>query len=203
MGTTQYLNHTRLQNLRTPDIRNALPLERIDGPFDSAAHSVEVRPLSAGRYNLPNIGLYLWRLQAYALQRIAAAPAVGAAGRYYFDALRYGPADNATVAQGQLYNRPQTEANITQLAQPVSVPEPLSRRVLHAELTALRQALADGQTLTRSYFDPEQPVLRIWRDGVEVPAEWLVVCDLALLSKASSADPDDWQRPPAQLTVTR
>ncbi|KPC52481.1 hypothetical protein [Amantichitinum ursilacus] len=203
MGTTQYANHTRLHNLRTPDIRNALPLERIDGPFDSAAHSAEVRPLSAGRYNLPNIGLYLWRLQAYALQRIAAPVATGAAGRYYFDALRYSPAETATVAQGQLYNRPQTEDTVTQLAQPINVPEPLSRRVLHAELTALRQALADGQTLTRNYFDPDQPVLRIWRDGVEIAPEWLVVCDLALLSKASSGDPDDWQRPPAQLTVTR
>ncbi|BAK76601.1 hypothetical protein NH8B_1784 [Pseudogulbenkiania sp. NH8B] len=203
LGTTQYLNHRRLHNQRTPNIRDAIAMERVDGPFDRSAHSAEVRPLSGGRYNIPNVGLYLWRLQAYALQRATARVAGGEAGRYYFDALGRSVADDAGTADGVLYNRPRTESEITQLAQPIHVPEPLSRRVLHAELTALRQAIADGETPSPRYFAEDEggPVLRIWLDGSEVPPEHLVVCNLALLAKVNPGDPDDWRRPPVQLAV--
>lgn len=205
LGTTQHLNHRRLHNLRTPDIRNAIAMERVDGPFDRCAHTAEVRPLPAGRYNIPNVGLYLWRLQAYALQRATAPAADGAPGRYYFDALGRSLPDTAVLADGLLYNRPRTETEISQLAQPIHVPEPLSRRVLHAELTALRQALADGHSGSPIYFADAEggAVLRIWLDGAEVPPEHLVVCNLALLAKADPGDPDDWRRPPLQLEVMR
>jgi hypothetical protein len=67
LGTTQHINHLRLANYRTPDIRDTNALELLDTPFDKIAHTVEVRRISSGRgyYNIPNIGIFLWRLQSF------------------------------------------------------------------------------------------------------------------------------------------
>ncbi len=43
LSTTQHLNHLRPHNLRTPDLRRADMLELLDGPFDTIAHTAEVR----------------------------------------------------------------------------------------------------------------------------------------------------------------
>jgi hypothetical protein len=45
------------------------PLELIDTPFDTAAHTVDVRRIAnrRGKHNIPNVGIFLWRLQAYPL----------------------------------------------------------------------------------------------------------------------------------------
>ena len=197
LGTTQYLDHRRPHSVRTPNLREAAQLERVDGPFDRSAHTVEVRSLPAGRYNIANVGLYLWRLQAYALQRARARAMTSLEGFYSFDALGRDVAEPLLRGEGLLFNRPRTEQEITHLAQPENVPEPLSRRLLHDELTALRQALTDGETPSPVYFplDREEeggPVLRIWLDGVEVPPEHLLVCNLSPLP---GVVPEEWPSP--------
>jgi len=191
LETTQNINHPRLLNARTPDLRDTAQLERIDGPFDTAAHSLEARPLPAGRYNIPNIGLYLWRLQAYALNRGTAAKATTRAGLYTFDPLG---------RDLPLFNRPRSEPGVSHLAEAVNVPEPLSRRTLHDELTAYRQSIVDGGPDPRRYFSDDDggPVLRIWVDGQPVPTANLVVCNLSALPGVT---PEDWRRPPASLVV--
>jgi hypothetical protein len=89
LATTQYAKHVRLANVR-PDLRDADGLELLDGPFERAAHSGEVRriPPGRGRYNIPNIGLYLWRLQSYSIER-GTARQIGPAAdeRYTFNPL--------------------------------------------------------------------------------------------------------------------
>ncbi len=197
LGTTQYvMNHRRLANLRTPDLRHAASLERVDGPFDRSAHTAEVRALPTGRYNIPNIGLHVWRLQAYAVRRGTASAMTTLPGFYGFDPLGRDFGEVLPQRDGRLYNRPRTEADITDLSQPIHVPEPLSRRVLHDELSALQLALAQGREPDLAYFSTEGggPVLRIWRDGAEVPAERLVVCNLRSLPGVL---PVEWRRPPA------
>ena len=192
LGTTQYLNHRRLFNVRTPDLRHAAQLERTEGPFDRSAHTAEVRGVPAGRYNIPNIGIHIWRLQAYPVQRGSARAVTTLPGFFTFDPLGRDPLD------AQLYNRPRTEGQITDLARPINVPEPLSRRVIHDELTALRDALAAGRDPVLTYFAPDAggPVLRIWIDGAEVPAEELIVCNLLPLP---GVVPIEWRRPPAGM----
>ncbi|MGD8577855.1 MAG: phage tail protein [Lysobacterales bacterium] len=191
LETTQHVNHRRLFNLRTPDLRRGTQLERIDGPFDKAAHTLEVRPLPAGRYNIPNIGLYQWRLQAYAVQRGTATKVTSRDGLFTFDPLgRSLP----------LFNRPRTETDISHLAEPVNVPERLSRRVLYDELTAYRQSVADGTPDPRRYFADSEggPVLRVWVDEQLVPTENLVICNLSPLPNVS---PEDWRRPSVDIAV--
>jgi hypothetical protein len=192
VSTTQYLNHLRPHSLRTPDLRQPRPLDRIDGPFGSEAHTADIRALPAGRYNLPNVGLFLWRLQAYPVQRATARPATTRPGFYTFDPLGL---------DQPLFNRPRTETDISHLAEPINVPEALHWRDLHAELEARRQALTDGEDPDDQYFAEAGggPVLRVWIDDSEVPVEHLVICDL---SPIPTVVPEDWRHPPATLTVT-
>lgn len=192
VGTTQYLNHLRPHALRTPDLRRPLSLDRLDGPFGTETHTADVRALPAGRYNLPHVGLFLWRLQAYPVQRATARTATTRPGFYTFDPLG---------GDQPLFNRPRTESDIEHLAEPLNVPEALHWQDLHAELEARRQALTDGEDPDDRYFSASAggAVLRIWVDGKEVPAEHLVICDL---SPIPGVVPEDWRHPPASLTVT-
>jgi hypothetical protein len=192
VSTTQYMRHLRPHSLRTPDLRQPRPLDRSDGPFGTEAHTADIRALPAGRYNLPNVGLFLWRLQAYPVQRATARAATTRPGFYTFDPLG---------VDQPLFNRPRTEADISHLAEPINVPEALHWRDLHAELEARRQALTDGEDPDDEYFAEAGggPVLRVWVDDDEVPVEHLVICDL---SPIPTVVPEDWRRPPASLTVT-
>lgn len=191
VSTTQYLNHLRPHSLRMPDLRQPRPLARIDGPFGTEARTADVRTLPAGRYNLPNVGLCLWRLQACPVQRATARPATTRPGFYTFDPLGL---------DQPLFNRPRTETYISHLAEPVNVPEALHWHDLHAELESRRQALTDGEDPDDRYFAEAGggPVLRVWIDDKAVPAEHLVICDLGPIPTVA---PEDWRHPPATLIV--
>jgi hypothetical protein len=69
LATTQFMNHLRPGNLATSSVRGPLKLERVNGPFDSMAHTVDVRRIASkrGRCNIGNIAIYLWRLRSYSL----------------------------------------------------------------------------------------------------------------------------------------
>jgi len=122
---TQYMNHRRPHCLAAPDLRQWKPLERLATAFDSIAHTIDVRRIVSGRgrYNIPNVGLFLWRLSAYPLSR---SPAVRVDDRRW----RFHPLG----IDQPLCTSPATEDQITQLATPLNVPEPISRRVLDAHL---------------------------------------------------------------------
>ncbi len=119
LATTQFMNHVRLHNALTPDLRRWDQLESLDGPFDTLAHSADTRRISTGdgRHNIPNIGVFLWRLRAHRLRR---SPAVSVdAQRFLFS-----PAGNNTP----LFTRPETEPTVTHLAHHLNVPAPITRR---------------------------------------------------------------------------
>jgi len=196
LATTQHLNHVRLANHATVDLRDTNWLELIDGPFDRAAHTADVCHIDnrRGRYNIPNLGIFLWRIRSFALSRSTAHP-VGAApdGRYTFDPL------GRSVP---LFNRPRTETDIGYLAAEENVPGPLRRRPLYDELEARRQGLVDGQAPRAAYFGP-QPVLMVFvrttstGSFVSVPPEEILICDLRETATG------DWRRPPDQKSYTR
>ena len=195
LATTQYAKHVRLGNAR-PDLRDADGLELLDGPFERNAHSGEVRriPPGRGRYNIPNIGLYLWRLQSYPIER-GTAHRIGPAAdeRYTF---------NSLGLDEPLFNRPRTEPGfdgsaIEDLAQEIDVPVELRRRALFDELEARRQAEVENRTPAASYFAADQPVFRIFTRATptaafaEIPAAEILVADLSL-----------WQLPPTSKQYT-
>jgi hypothetical protein len=192
LGSSQHLNHVRLYNLRTPDLRATGQLELIGTPFETATRTAEVRSIASGRgkYNIPNVGLYLWRLQAYSVVRSSARAVSGPPNRRY----TFSPLG----VDAPLFNRPQTETEITHLAEEVNVPGALRRRALYDDLEAMRQAIANNQTPRSRYFG-EQPVFQLFLDegfsaglAAPVPAEEILICDLS-----------DWRQPPDALSYAR
>lgn len=182
LAVTQNLNHLRLDRGKTACVRNANEIELVNGPFETTAHTLAVREIASqgGRYNIPNIGIFLWRLQSYPISQASARSIIGGKNRYSFD---------PTGLDIPLFNRPQTENLIVQLSQEINVPGPLRRYPLYAELETRRK----GEAPMPSYFDPE-PVLGIdISDGDEetfrVPIEDLFICNMA----------DEWHYPPLEM----
>ncbi len=73
-AATQNLHHLRPACLHTPHLREASHTDYLEGPFCSVPHTADVRGIDGGygKYNLPNIGIFLWRLQSYRLEGIEA-----------------------------------------------------------------------------------------------------------------------------------
>jgi hypothetical protein len=193
LETTQHINHVRPHNFRTPDLRDTDALELLGGAFQSAAHTGEVRLIARGRgrYNLPNVGLFLWRLQSYALQGCTPRQSDAApAGRYQF---------NPLGADTPLFNRPQAETEITHLAEEINVPGLLRRRPLYDELETRRADIAAGRTPVGAYFG-EAPVLQVSvKEQGQVallPPEEILICNL------DGWDSPGWQ-PPSYGPFTR
>jgi hypothetical protein len=127
LADTQYLNHPRPDNHYAPNLRGWRPRAYQNTGFDRTAHRVDVRRIAVerGRYNLPNVGIFLWSLNAYSLTDTPALPApTGPGGEpcYRFSSLgRDLPLFNDPISQG---------ADITAPAQPFNVPDRLSHRAL-------------------------------------------------------------------------
>jgi hypothetical protein len=189
LGVTQHLTHLRPTNVRTPDLRRGGDLELVDGPFSRAAHTAEVRRIPAGRYNLPNIGLHVWRLVPHEILRATARPVADPPdGRYLID-----PAGFAVP----LFGAPPPEPSITSMAREFEVPAPLRRRALYDELEARR-----GATGEEPRWFGDEPVFEVWADT----GAGLAVVPLAELTVADLSDPSaptnsGWPRPLAPLTA--
>src|SRR5262249_39755155 len=125
LATTEYMNHLRPDHVGAPDLRQWEPLERLDSPFDPVAHTADVRQIATGdgRHNIPNIGIFLWRLNAYSL---TGSPAFKLDDRRYL----VSPLGN----NAPLFTNPVPEDRIEHLATPLNVPAPISRRALDAYL---------------------------------------------------------------------
>jgi hypothetical protein len=180
LAATQHVNHVRPENLRTPDLRDTNSLELPGGPFETAAHTADVRRVASGRgkYNIPNIGIFLWRLQSYWVSPSEAYS--HGSDRYSF---------NPLGADAPLFNRPQTETEITHIAEEHNAPAPLRRRPLYDELEARRAALAADETPRPVYFG-RQPVFEVYLNGEQDPVapEQIMICDLSNWPSASAGE---------------
>jgi hypothetical protein len=121
LATTQYLNHLRPENLAVASIRAWDTHEKINKPFDKTAHTADVRNIASkrGKYNIQNIGVWLWRINSYAHTKSSA---------YKIDSTRY--KFNRLGLDAPLYNSPQTDAIITHLANESNVAMPIGRNML-------------------------------------------------------------------------
>jgi hypothetical protein len=128
LATTQHPNHVRLSNLGSPDLRRWEPLEYADTPFDELTHTADVRRIASGRgrHNIPNVGVFLWRLGAHSLTLSPAVRVDPTDDRRY----RFDPLNKDT----QLFTKPRPEPDIAHISKPVNVPMPIGRRVLHEQL---------------------------------------------------------------------
>ena len=132
LETTQYLNHVRLHNLRTPDLRRTNELELLGGPFETANHTAEVRRIAVerGRYNIPNVGLFLFRLQAYPLEVVMPHMEDQAPNSVTDKTFTF----NVLGMDEPLFHRPEAEASAFHIAEEINVPVPIRRRAMYAAL---------------------------------------------------------------------
>ncbi|HWF02524.1 MAG TPA: hypothetical protein VHA06_02505 [Candidatus Angelobacter sp.] len=160
---SQYMNHIRLYNHYSPDLRQWKPGLYMDSGFDRTAHSVDVRRIASGRgrYNIQNIGIFLWSLHAYRLSQSPCIP------------VPLNPQCFRLSPLGQdipLFNNPRPQGQtITALAEPVNVPDRLRRRVLCNDL----------QGGAGSSYYGEGNSLAIYVNNTLLNAYEIQVCDLS------------------------
>jgi hypothetical protein len=128
LGDTQYMNHLRLWNHYGPDVRRWKAGLYIGTGFDRTAHKVDVRRIGArrGRYNIQNIAIFLWSLNAYRVTKQQAAVSPVDPHCLRFSSLGMDvPLFHRAIPQGE---------DITAHAQPFNVADSLKRRVLCDDL---------------------------------------------------------------------
>jgi len=174
LSVTQALNYLHLDRGRTVDLRRSEALDRIDGPFDETAHTVEVRRVNSartpGRYNIPSVGLFVWRLRSYSVTHAQAYRVEQESP----DAFTFSSLSNDLP----LFVRPAAEDDPTRIAGEFNLPVPLTRRVLAAHLSA---------------FYGENKSLQLWLD---TPPSRPVAPDKIVVS-----DLEGWRYEPALGTV--
>ena len=124
LAQSQHVNRVRLDTT-SPDLRKRTALEHLNTPFDTLVHTADVRSIAMGRgrYNIPNIGIFVWRLNSYSLTN---SPAVKVDNyRYLFNPL------GTTL---QLFSHPQVEQDVTQLSGQKNVAMPITRSMLTSYL---------------------------------------------------------------------
>lgn len=174
LATTQYMKHIRLYAPATADLRSTPKLLQRGGPFNAIAHTAEMRRPEAGsgRYNIPNVGIFLWRLAPFSLSNVLLTlDATDATGRKH----RFNPLG----ADLPLFRSPVTETQITHIAEPSNVPDPINLRLMARAVTAAvtDPTLADDYgpdeslVLLRPNFNPALP-------PIPIPTSEICICDL-------------------------
>lgn len=216
MAATQYLNHLRPENVSMMSLRSRPfgglfnsqtekdsseadrrhweMLERLNTPFDQSARTVDVRRIESGRgkYNIPNVGVFLWRIGSYSMTN---APAFKVDDRRY----RF----NALGKDTPLYNQPEAEEEITHLAEPVHVPMPISRRVLDQYLDTYYGTDQKGAVKSmiikkdNKYILPAESSLPDASPPLEKLSDLIAVCDLSDV-KDAGGDVIGWAHKPQQ-----
>ncbi|MEW6495535.1 MAG: hypothetical protein AB1589_23910 [Cyanobacteriota bacterium] len=195
VGTTQNLNHIR-SNSTTFNLRTDNSLQQTGTPFEQqAAYSAEIRPIRrGGRYNVVNIGLFVWRLYSYPIERSTARAVIGPGskitGQYY--------TFNPLGKDAPLFNRPQTETDIITLAQEINVPAMLRRELLANELKQRRQLRLQGKPIEGLHYFDREPVLQLFINGQPnpIPPEEILICSLGEEDEKDEFGKAIWRVPP-------
>jgi hypothetical protein len=179
LGKTEHLNHLYPSGRTTVDLRSVEALENLYSPFDELAHTVEVRQISSypdsGRYNIPSVGVFVWRLKAYSVTRTPAFCLEEVSSNCYTFSI--------TGNDTPLYTRPEPETDPTHIAGELNVPMPISRRRFQSRPTDYYDPDLNSEKLTKS--------LKIWAGIASQPR--LVTPDEIVV-----ADLSDWNYLPPQ-----
>jgi hypothetical protein len=112
------------------DLRRGDLLDRLGGPFGESFHTADARridsPRGAGRYNVPNVALFAWRLRAYP---VTATPAycLEDVGPHCFTFSVLGN-------DSPLFTRPEIDPDPAAIAGELEVPAPIRRRRLESRI---------------------------------------------------------------------
>jgi hypothetical protein len=177
LATTQYVKHVRPSNLSMLDLRDKNNLVWLNTPFDRSAHNCDVRSIISkrGKYNLPNIGIFLWRIQSFPSTQTPAfkVDLLAQCKRFLF---------NALGRELPLYQHHQPEKAVTRLADIADISMPLKRQELLNNLDI--------------YYGPSAS-LQVFSDGVAVSPDQISICDLSDI-KDSLGNVTGWNHFPTE-----
>jgi hypothetical protein len=162
--TTESMRHVRPHHSAMPDLRHGGQLDRLNTAFDTLNRTIDVRRIAprnrlvsdpdptpldialhgGGRFNIPDIGVYLWRWKAFGIAGAQAFPVDQR--RFKFSSL------------GQdipLFNALAPRESFSRLTTRLDVSQPIRRREFHARLN--------------EFYGPNGSI-EIFLDGVAVPA---------------------------------
>ena len=144
LSRTEYINHPQRSPSGTVDLRLGYALEKLNSPFDELAHTVEVRSIASahehGRYNIPSIGLFVWRLKVYSVTQTPAYCLDEISSNCY----TFSITGNNTA----LYTRPEPEEEPTQIAGELNLPIPIRRQTFRYRMSDYYQSDPDKQALS-------------------------------------------------------
>lgn len=161
----QDTSHVRPGQGGTFDVRRgAAALAEAESPFapPSVFRTVDVRRIGSlrGRFNLPSLGLHLWRLRAFPVKGSPAAAVEGTGGAgFHFDPLG---------GDVPLFNRLAPSTGTIRQAAEADLPVPITLASLDRDL---QQPVSGFYGLDRA--------IRVMEDGREVPASAVVARDLS------------------------
>ena len=158
----QHLEHLRLECAGCPDLRTNERTTRIDGPWDEATHTVDVRAINEwdGWYGIRNIGFFLWRLRAAPRTTIVPRAVGGTTWRYTFSPLGqdvplFSAGDGRQTGAGRA-----TELTVQDAIRPAAFFTDLAR-----------VPAPPPPTESAAYYGPDGAArLRITANGIVVPA---------------------------------
>jgi hypothetical protein len=210
LAWTQNLNHLRYARSPNPsnthptafdrvgtiNVRSADALDRLDGPFDQTAHTVDVRRAPAGEYGkgvkpksrtgegwyaTRHIGFFLWRLKAYPLALFA--------GRRAASPNDHGWHLHPFASPSPLFTNTQAERDPARLAREIHIPGPIRTVAFREDLEAYRRRFLPQPPAARpansTWYGPDRSI-HLVADGIPVLAENVMCKDLGA-----------WARPPA------
>ena len=131
LAFTQSLDHPRDRG-RTVNVRDNAALGRLGGPFDELSHTIDVRHIGSvryrGRYNIPNVGLFVWRHSPYSVTEAIACHRTDIGDHCY---------NFSVLGDTRLYCNPVDDSEPTQIAGEIDLPIPMRRSTLREHLDEL------------------------------------------------------------------
>ncbi len=198
LGWFQNINSLHLKRGRTVDLRDGDALDRIDGPFDELAHTVDVRRIvshrSIGRYNIPSVGLFVWRLKVYSVTKTRARhKREEGQGAFTFSILGN---------DSPLYAKQEPKAETQLTSGELNFPTAIQRRSFERDVKR-----AQDLKMPVSDYYGEEKSLFIWTgrlQNAQQPGSYQqehtqptqVVWEPVTLDRIAAADLTDWQYQP-------
>jgi hypothetical protein len=173
LAVNQSLHHLRPDAGGYADLRDGSGLSRSGSPFETQSRTVDVRRIApryriqdnpdrvaldialhgAGRYNIPDVGAWVWRWTSYP---VTGQPAHAVDRRRFL----FSPLG----ADMPLFNFPSARTAFDHLTTRADVPQPIGRREFHDD--------------PGGFYGPDQSIL-ISADGIAVDLVELCVCNLS------------------------
>lgn len=156
LALDQHLNHRQMARGKLVDLRQPKHLQWLDTPFDTHAHTADVRLINSpladlrkpaqGLYNIANVALFVWRLRNYSVTETPVLP-LEQRNCYSFSVL----GNNQ-----QLYSRWDVQADSADIAGRANVPAPITRLEFGQD--------GNGKQASEDFYG-EGKSLAIWAPG--------------------------------------